>query len=144
METKILQIFAEHYEILLHDTAGAITNRKRKSVKRCSYVFETVMDLFAEIFNISVKEAHKVLYDIAFPDREKGDAIHILPEDNTDNVFRKFYQAQSDLLTSEKSSTSTKAAAAACEIVTIFAELHSLSYDKAANQLNYGKESAET
>lgn len=136
MEKKILQIFAEHYEILLHDTAGARTNRKRKAMERCSYVLETIMDLFSEIFNISFREAHKVLYNIAFPDKEKGSVIHVLPEDNTDNVFRKFYRAQSELLTTEKDSTSTKAAAAACEIVTIFAELHSLSYDRAATLLN--------
>lgn len=132
METKILQIFAEHYEILLHDTAGAITNRKRKSVKRCSYVLETVMDLFAEIFNISVKEAHKVLYDIAFPDKEKENAILEMQESNVDHLFCKFYRTQSDLFGTDKDS---EAVVAACEIITMFAELRSLSYDEAAKWL---------
>lgn len=143
METKTLQIFAEHYEILLHDIAGAITNRKRKAVKRCSYVLETIMDLFSEIFNVSRKEAHKVLYDIAFPDKEKGKTIYVLHENDTDHLFCKFYRTQSDLLGTEKDSISTKAAAAACEIVTMFAELRSLSYDKAAKWLNYEREGAE-
>lgn len=140
METKILQIFAEHYEILLQDTTAAMTNRKRSAVKRCSYVLDTIMELFAEICNISVKEAHKVLFDIAFPDKEKGNVIFELHENDTNHLFCKFYHAQRDLLTTEKDSISTRAAAAACEIVTIFAELHSLSYDKAAKKLNDEKD----
>lgn len=136
MQKKLYQIFAEHYEILLQDIAAAMVNRKRSAMKRCSYVLETVIDLFTEIFNISVKEAHKVLCDIAFPDKEKGKTVFVLYANNTDHLFCKFYRAQSDLLDTEKDSISTNAAAAACEIVTMFAELRSLSYDKAAKWLN--------
>lgn len=132
MKNKLYQIYAEHYEILLQDITAAMTNRKRSAVKRCYYVLDTIMELFAEICNISVKEAHKVLLDIAFPDEEKENVILVLHESNVDHLFCKFYRTQSDLLRTDKDSTSIKAATAACEIVTMFAELRSLSYDEAA------------
>lgn len=137
MKNKLYQIFAEHYEILLQDIAAAMVNRKRSAVKRCSYVLETVMDLFSEIFNISVKEAHKVLLDIAFPDEDKENAIFELHENNVDVLFCKFYHTQSDLFGTDKDSEAT---VSACEIITMFAELHSLSYDKAAKWLNDEKD----
>lgn len=143
MNNKLYQIFAEHYEILLQDITAAMTNRKRSAVKRCSYVLDTIMELFAGICNISVKEANKVLLDIAFPDEEKENAIFELHESNVDHLFCKSYRAQSSMLGSDNGTASIKAAAAACEIVTIFAELRSLSYDKAENWLYGEKEDAK-
>lgn len=134
MIAKICKIvFAEHYEILLQDIAAALTNRKKAAVKRCSYALDTIVALFAEVTNTSISEANKALYDITFSEKKEDCSTTHLQKNDVERLFCKFYHKQSDLFGTNKDS---EAVTAAYEIITMFAELNSLSYDEAARWLS--------
>lgn len=120
---NVTKIFAEHCDILLQDIRFADVNGKREVIERLSETMASIVKLYAAIYEISFKEADKILFETAYP--------------NVNFFSDKFSKAMTEPLkkleTAEEDSAEQQTAKnITCEITTIYAEIFSLSYDEAA------------